>query len=207
MADILYTSIDGENSFEFEEKRSIFIGYAKQVSTEEQAKEFISEIKVKHHDARHNCSAFLLRNGTMRYSDDGEPQGTAGIPILEVIKKSGIVDVVVVVTRYFGGILLGAGGLVRAYSSAASGVLSESKKVNYQKCVSFCVTLEYPQYEKLTRLMNLNGVRITDTDFNDKITLFAVTSADKYDDFCNSLTEMFAAKVCSQKIDDLIEKI
>ena len=97
MDNILYTTLDEEAVFELEEKRSVFIGYAISVSNEEQAKEYIQKIKAKHHDARHNCSAYLLRNGAMRYSDDGEPQGTAGIPILEVIKKSGIVDVAVVV--------------------------------------------------------------------------------------------------------------
>ena len=110
----------GEDSFE--EKKSEFIGYAKRVESEEEAKEFVAEIKNKHKQARHNCWAYIVGEnmGIQRYSDDGEPQGTAGIPILEVMKKQGITDCAVVVTRYFGGILLGTGGLTRAYTQGAS---------------------------------------------------------------------------------------
>ena len=207
MKEILYTTIDGENVFELEEKRSVFIGYAASVSNEEDAKKFISRIKAKHHDARHNCSAYLLRSGEMRYSDDGEPQGTAGIPILEVIKKSGIVDVVVVVTRYFGGILLGAGGLVRAYSSAAAGVLSEAKKADYQKCTSFSVCIDYPLYDKLTRIFQNNGVRVVDTEYNDKITLKGVIPFSDYPLLDTTVTESFSGKISLEFCSELIEKI
>ena len=108
-----YLTIEGFAQDEFVEKKSRFIGYAKHVETEEEAVSFINEMKQKHWDATHNVYAYVLRNGQIRrYSDDGEPQGTAGIPTLDVILKEGIVDVCVVVTRYFGGILLGGGGLV-----------------------------------------------------------------------------------------------
>ena len=115
MAELEYTTVKKEASAEFEEKRSVFIGHAKHIECEEDALEFIKEKKKKYYDARHNVYAYVLSGApVMRYSDDGEPQGTGGIPVLETINKSGVTDVCVVVTRYFGGILLGAGGLVRA---------------------------------------------------------------------------------------------
>lgn len=207
MSEILYTTIDSECVFEFEEKRSVFIGYAHPVSTEEEAKSYIQKIKSKHHDARHNCSAYLLRNGSMRYSDDGEPQGTAGIPMLEVLKKSGLVDVVVVVTRYFGGILLGAGGLVRAYSAAAAGAVNNAVKAEYQKCILFEINVDYPLYDKLTRHLDNNGVRVTNTDYNESITVDGVISSDAYNAFAESITESFSGKLKVDYIEEIIEKI
>lgn len=207
MSEILYTTIDSDSTFELEEKRSVFIGYASNVSTEEAAKAFIQRIKAKHHDARHNCSAYILRSGVMRYSDDGEPQGTAGIPMLEVLKKSGLVDVVVVVTRYFGGILLGAGGLVRAYSSACAGAISEAVKADYQKCTLFCMSVEYPMYDKLTRHLLSRGVRVINTEYNDKITLEAVIPSDEYENFVSLTIDAFSGKLSVDNIDDIIEKI
>ncbi len=118
MAD--YKTVRAAASGELTEKRSRFIGYCKPVSTEEEATAFIASIRSRHWDARHNVYAYSLREGNLRrYSDDGEPSGTAGMPVLDVLQKSGVTDVCVVVTRYFGGVLLGTGGLVRAYSQAA----------------------------------------------------------------------------------------
>ena len=116
----LYTTLEGEGHDEFEERRSLFIGHAKHVTSEEEAMEFVKSLKKEYADATHNVWAYVLKGGIVaRYSDDGEPQGTAGMPILETIRKSGEEDVCIVVTRYFGGILLGAGGLTRAYAHAA----------------------------------------------------------------------------------------
>ena len=109
----LYVTLGGEGTATIEEKRSEFIGYAAHVQDETEAQSFVRRIKAKHHDARHNVYAYVLGDTVQRYSDDGEPQGTAGIPVLDVIRKSGVTDACIVVTRYFGGILLGAGGLVR----------------------------------------------------------------------------------------------
>ena len=112
-----YLTLRKESSDEFIEKRSRFIGYAKPVTTQEEAMDFINAIRAKHWDATHNVYAYVLRDGqSRRYSDDGEPSGTAGVPVLDVLLKENITDCVVVATRYFGGVLLGAGGLVRAYS-------------------------------------------------------------------------------------------
>ena len=109
----------GPGEAEFTEKRSRFLGHIRHVGSEEEAKAFVNQIKKEHYDARHNCWCYLLRGGVERYSDDGEPQGTAGIPMLEVFRREGVTDMVCVVTRYFGGVLLGAGGLLRAYTKSA----------------------------------------------------------------------------------------
>jgi len=207
MSEILYSTIDGESVFELEEKRSVFIGYAKNVKTESEAKDFIAKIRSKHHDARHNCSAYLLRDGCMRYSDDGEPQGTAGIPMLEVIKKSGLVDIVIVVTRYFGGILLGAGGLVRAYSAAASGALKQAEIADYIKCVTFTVDVDYPQYDKLLRVMQSSESRVIDTLYNDKIKVMGVIASESYAEFEKKITECFAGRLNVSFDNEIIEKI
>ncbi len=116
-----YITIKEFATDDFVEKKSRFIGYIMPVKTEQEATDFITKISKKHHDATHNVYAYILRDGQVkRYSDNGEPQGTAGIPVLDVLQKEGLVDICIVVTRYFGGVMLGAGGLVRAYSHCAS---------------------------------------------------------------------------------------
>jgi uncharacterized YigZ family protein len=135
-----YLTIKDTVSEEFEEKKSIFIGHAKRVYNEEDAKTFVSHIRNMHKQATHNVFAYIIgeNKGIQRYSDDGEPQGTAGIPVIEVIKKNEVTDIAVVVTRYFGGVLLGAGGLVRAYSKAAAGAIKSAGIVEKVKgCVLF----------------------------------------------------------------------
>ena len=130
MATEALTTLGKRGTFEFTEKKSVFIGYAAPVSSESEALAFVAEIKAKHSDARHNVSAYVV-GGACHASDDGEPQGTGGVPVLDVIRKSGIDNAAVVVTRYFGGILLGAGGLVRAYSKAAAGGVAEAGGVSH----------------------------------------------------------------------------
>ena len=205
MSDIIYSTVKNESTFEYEEKRSRFIGYIKKTESEEEAKEFIKKIKSLNYDARHNCSAYLLKDGYMRYSDDGEPQGTAGIPMLEVIKKSGLVDVCIVVTRYFGGILLGAGGLVRAYSTAAAGALKSAEKADYVSCESFSIESDYSQYDKLVHLLENCGVKIFDTNYSDKITVFGKIHTSKYENLIIKITESFSSKLSLIHISNLHE--
>lgn len=141
-------------SDEFTERRSRFIGYCKPVCTEEEATAFISEIRSRHWDARHNVYAYSLREGNLkRYSDDGEPSGTAGMPVLDVIVKNDVFDVCVVVTRYFGGVLLGTGGLVRAYSQASKIALEAGGVVLMRRCVCCVLHCSYNQYGKLAALV------------------------------------------------------
>lgn len=155
----------------FEEKKSVFIGYVKRVTTEEEAKEFITEINNKHKDARHNCYAYVIGQnmGIQRYSDNGEPQGTAGIPILEVIKKQGITDCAVVVTRYFGGILLGTGGLVRAYSETTQKAIENAQKIEMILGTEMEAKVEYSEYEKFKYYCQKNQIKIEKVEYNEKI--------------------------------------
>lgn len=167
-----YITIGCEASPEFVEKRSRFIGYIKPVTTEKQALEFINSIRSKHWDATHNVYAYVLREqNTCRYSDDNEPQGTAGMPVLDVIRKSGITDVCIVVTRYFGGILLGGGGLVRAYSHSASLAVEAAGMIEMCVCSMCSLDCTYNQYGKLSSLIPENSGVVDDTQFSDKVTM------------------------------------
>jgi uncharacterized YigZ family protein len=169
-----YLTVKGYGEDSFEEKKSEFIGYIKRTETEEEAKQFVSEIKAKHKDATHNCYAYVVGQNMniQRYSDDGEPQGTAGIPMLEVIKKSGITDCTVVVTRYFGGILLGVGGLTRAYTKGASIAISAAGIVDKVLGVKLSVTLEYDLFGKIQYLCGQNQWHIESVEYTDVIDLF-----------------------------------
>lgn len=171
-----YKTVRLESNNEFIEKKSRFIGYVKPVEAQQQAVEFINEIKSKHWDATHNVSAYILRNGMIkRFSDDGEPSGTAGMPMLDVLEKTGVVDVCVVGTRYFGGVLLGAGGLVRAYSHTAKIALDAGQIITMAPCDIFNVSVDYGIYERFNLLLEQFGAEVKNTDFTDKITLtFAV---------------------------------
>ncbi len=167
-----YKTVKIESSDEFTEKRSRFIGYVKPVKTEAEAAEFINSIRSKHWDARHNVYAYSLREGNIkRYSDDGEPSGTAGMPVLDVITKNEVYDVCVVVTRYFGGVLLGTGGLVRAYSQGSKIALEAGQVVLMQNCLVCLLTCSYNQYGKISSLIPDNGGVIDDSVFETDVKL------------------------------------
>lgn len=169
MEDFYYTTKE-ENQAEFVEKHSRFIGYCKPISTEQEAIDFINEKRKKHYDATHNVYAYSLKNDFIkRYSDDGEPQGTAGVPVLDVLNKNNVVNTVIVVTRYFGGIMLGAGGLVRAYSHGAKIALDASKIIRMEKCYNCSVTLSYDFYGKLSGLIPECGGIIDDSNFLENV--------------------------------------
>ncbi|WP_024615066.1 YigZ family protein [Clostridium sp. Ade.TY] len=168
-----YITIRDRGEDRFEEKKSEFIGYAKRVENEEEAKAFVNEIKSMHKQARHNCWAYVIGEnyGIQRYSDDGEPQGTAGIPILEVMKKQGITDCAVVVTRYFGGILLGAGGLTRAYTKGASIAVTAAGIVEKVHGFKVSIEIEYDLIGKIQYLCGQNNWHIEDSEYTDKVIL------------------------------------
>lgn len=190
-----YVTLRHEASAEFEEKRSVFIGYAKPVKTEAEAMEFVKKIRGKHGDARHNVFAYTLNGGvTARYSDDGEPQGTAGIPVLDVLRKSGVDDACIVVTRYFGGILLGAGGLVRAYSAAAKMALDAAEIATFEPYTEFSLTCSYPEYQKISAELPHFGAIIDDTQFADNVTLLFAVKKEKGDDLVARIREMTAGR-------------
>ena len=132
---------------EYVDKRSRFLGLVRPVGSEDEARTIIAACKKQYHDARHNCWCYLLRDGTERYSDDGEPQGTAGIPMLEVFRRAGVTNVVCVVTRYFGGVLLGTGGLLRAYTAAAADALADAGISEVRRWLACEVSTPYALYE------------------------------------------------------------
>lgn len=176
-----YTTVRREAHVEFEEKRSLFIGHAIHVDNEDEALDFIKQIKKEYSDATHNCFAYLLNGGiTARYSDDGEPQGTAGVPMLETIRKSGVSDVCIVVTRYFGGILLGAGGLVRAYSHSAAIAIEGAEVVNYEPYSIYELRCGYSEYQKYSNVLSSASAVIDDTEFAADVRVrFAIKRADE----------------------------
>ena len=192
----------------FEEKRSKFTGRLWHVETAEQAVAKIKEMRETFWDATHNCYAYILREGNvMRYSDDGEPQGTAGIPVLDVLQKAGIVDAVVVVTRYFGGTLLGAGGLVRAYTEgAAIGVRAARPKV-MSPCTVLEMDIDYAQYGKITYILPKYHTLTLDSDFGVAVKL-RILIKDRYlDAFRMELTELTSATVFPYEVERLFAEI
>ena len=193
----------GEDSFI--EKKSEFIGYAKRVENEEEAKAFVAEIKNKHKQARHNCWAYVIGEnmGIQRYSDDGEPQGTVGIPILEVMKKSDITDCAVVVTRYFGGILLGTGGLVRAYAGATKLALEEADLIQKELGKELQVILNYAQIENFKYYCRKNTINIIKEEYSDNVILFIELTNEKFEKIKNEIDNLNLKVI---KIDNITEK-
>lgn len=175
---VLYTTLAGEGEAEFTEKKSVFIGHAAPVRSEEEAQAFVKKYRNQYMDARHNVWAYLMKGEIVaRYSDDGEPQGTAAVPVLDTIRKSGVTDAAVVVTRYFGGILLGAGGLVRAYSHTARLALEAAKIITYEQYDVLELNCSYSDYQRYSAELPRFGAVIDDTVFTDRVTLsFAVKS-------------------------------
>ena len=167
-----YTTLAKEGTATLVEKRSEFIGYAKPVNTEDEAAAFVMSIKKKHADARHNVFAYVLRGGALkRYSYDGEPQGSAGMPVLDVLCKNGLDGAAVVVTRYFGGILLGTGGLVRAYSSAASAAVTDAGIITLEEVVILKMKCSYNDHARVQNEFARYGIEIEDSEFTSDVTL------------------------------------
>lgn len=199
-----YKTVKQEASDEFVEKRSRFIGHIKPVVTEEEAIAFVEKIRKKYWDATHNVYAYILQEGQIkRYSDDNEPKGTAGIPTLDVLQKENLTDCVVVVTRYFGGILLGAGGLVRAYSHGAKIAVDAGKRIRMRLRSLLTVTCDYGFYGKLSTLIpQMEGI-IEDTLFTENVTVLFSLPLEGMEPFQDKLTDVsngsFTAQVTGQK--------
>ena len=166
-----YKTLRARGSEEFIINKSRFIGYGAPCETEEEALAFLREIREKHKDATHNCYAYIigLNAGIMRYSDDGEPGGTAGLPIIEVMKSRGVVNCAVVVTRYFGGILLGAGGLVRAYAQGSKTALDASGVVIMEKSARQLVEVDYSTWQRLEHYLRTAPCQTLETEFTDRV--------------------------------------
>ena len=163
----VYVTLGKEGVSEFEMKKSVFIGHAAPVKTEEEALEYIAKYKKKYSDATHNVWAYLIKNGNlMRYTDDGEPSGTSGIPVLDIIRKGGFTDAVIVVTRYFGGTLLGTGGLVRAYSAAAKAAVDDAGLASFRTFDEIIVETDYQMYQKLKNYLKHPDIIVDETEFD-----------------------------------------
>lgn len=201
-----YKTVENENCDEFIEKKSRFIGYAKNVKTTEQAVDFINKIKSKHWDATHNVYAYVLKDDNIqRSSDDGEPSKTAGVPVLDVILKEKLTDVCVVVTRYFGGTLLGAGGLVRAYSHGCKIALESAGIITMALCKTACVEVSYSFYNSLTSLLNEFNANIENSVFEENITVSFSIRHNEVSLFQDKLTQLsggkYNIKITGEKFD------
>ena len=202
-----YKTVNTYGEARLTEKRSEFIGYTKQVENEQEALEFINSIRKKHSDATHNVFAYVTRyNNTQRYSDDGEPQGTAGIPVLDVIRKRGLTDTVIVVTRYFGGILLGGGGLVRAYGASASAAVEAAGICEYGIYSLFEVVCDYSDYQKLQYDIYNNGIKIIGSEFAESVKLTLECPDNEYSNTVVRFTELTQGRCKAVLLDTIYDK-
>ena len=198
-----YKTVEKQADDFFIEKKSKFIGYVKPVKTQDEAINFINLIKSKHWDATHNVYAYILREGGVkRYSDDGEPQGTAGVPVLDVLEKEHLVDTAVVVTRYFGGILLGGGGQVRAYSHSAKIAVDSAKIITMALCLDLKIECDYNFYGKLGAFLSSENTVILDTVFTDSVTVIFRIKKDFYEAFSAKLTDLSNGKTEAEIISE-----
>ncbi len=200
-----YSTVRQEASQEIVIKRSRFIGYAKPVETEDEAVAFIDEIKRLHRTATHNCSAYMVgeRDQHQKASDDGEPSGTAGKPILEVIKNKGLKNVVVVVTRYFGGIMLGAGGLVRAYTDGAVAGLEAADPIVKVLHREVFVSVDYTWYGKLENELHGRGARVGHVDFTDRVTVQCLPETTEAEAFIAWVTDLTQGQAVIDEGDEI----
>ncbi|MDO4568420.1 MAG: YigZ family protein [Clostridia bacterium] len=198
---IPYRTIVQPSEAEFVEKRSRFIGRCIAVESEGDAQERLAELRKRHWDASHNCYAYIVgaRGETARYSDDGEPQGTAGLPILDVLKAKGLTNALCVVTRYFGGVLLGAGGLVRAYSRAAAMAVEAAGIVEYIDAVVLQIVVDYSRYGQIEGFVR-QSAQLEGVEFTDAVTITVSIEADRADAFCAELTERTDGRVSAQRL-------
>lgn len=186
-----YLTVSEPAEASFIEKRSEFIGYIAPVKTSDEAVEFVNSIRARHRKAKHNVYAYILRQDNIsRYSDDGEPQGTAGVPVLDVLQKRGLTDVCVVVTRYFGGILLGGGGLVRAYSHAASIACDAAQIMNMCLCRRLKIVTDYGLYGKITYILPNYDTITANCDFGESVSLEILVISEKCEALKKDLTEV-----------------
>lgn len=189
-----YATIAGRCVAEIEEKKSRFIAHLAHVESEDEALAFLEEIRAEHRMARHNVYAYIVRgegaSERIRYSDDGEPQKTAGLPTLQTLQHAGLTDIACVVTRYFGGTLLGTGGLVRAYTQATQAAISESKRVTVSVCVDITLRIAYPLYDQMARIAADCSAKTLDTQYADAVTLTLRMLEGTQEPFLAKVTEL-----------------
>ena len=185
----------GTGEAEHTEKRSTFLGHVRGAETEDEARAFITEMKKQYHDARHNCWCYLIRGGAERYSDDGEPQGSAGIPMLEVFRREGVTNVVCVVTRYFGGILLGTGGLLRAYTKSTADALDAAGVSAVRRWVAAELPCSYAQLERMKLEAAETGGVVENIEYGAGVTLKILLPEEQSESFAARIYDLSAGSV------------
>lgn len=192
-----YYTVKQGGTHEINIQKSRFIGHIARVSSEEEAQSFIQSIKKKYHDATHNCTAYLIgeHDQIQKANDDGEPSGTAGIPMLEVLKKLSLKNTVIVVTRYFGGIKLGAGGLIRAYSRATSETIKTIGIVKCELMQIVSVVIDYQQHGKIENHLHQNGFIIEEVTFLEKVTLRVLVPLQDLESFKTDLVNITSNQI------------
>ena len=197
-----------DSQAEFTEKRSRFIGHVWRVETEEEAREKIAQMKAKYYDARHNCWCYILREGGVtRYSDDGEPQGTAGQPMLEVFRREGVENVCCVVTRYFGGILLGTGGLLRAYTKSAKDALAEAGVAVVRQWAQTAVECPYNLLERMKlEIAAAQGI-LREIEYGAQVRIPALLPVENWPAYEARITELTAGKIAAEKLGEIFQAV
>ncbi|MCI5499052.1 MAG: YigZ family protein [Clostridiales bacterium] len=197
-----------DSQAEFTEKRSRFIGHVWRVETEEEAREKIAQMKAKYYDARHNCWCYILREGGVtRYSDDGEPQGTAGQPMLEVFRREGVENVCCVVTRYFGGILLGTGGLLRAYTKSAKDALAEAGVAVVRQWAQTAVECPYNLLERMKlEIAAAQGI-LGEIEYGAQVRIPALLPVENWPAYEARITELTAGKIAAEKLGETFQAV
>ena len=201
-----YTTIHEHAVFEYEDRKSVFIGEALPVKTEEEAISFIEYCKKKYSDANHHVYAYVLReNSILRYSDDREPQGTAGMPVLDSIRKRGCSDAVVVVTRYFGGTLLGTGGLVRAYTAAAVGALDKAEVITYDVYTVVKMICSYSDYQKIISAFDEFSMRQESVRYTDGVEIVGRVLKARSEEFVDKLIQTTSGRIKAEILEERLD--
>ena len=201
-----YTTLKEYGTYTYEEKKSVFIGECMPVKTEEEAISFLNNIKKKYSDARHHVYAYILKdNSIMRVSDDHEPQGTVGMPVLDSMRKRGCVDAVVVVTRYFGGTLLGTGGLVRAYTEAAVGAVAAAGVITFTTFTRCAIEVNYSDYQKIQSILSESEFRTEETEYRENVTIIGRVLLPKAETFFVALSEQTGGRAVCTAIEDVYD--
>ncbi len=196
-----YKTVRTAATAEYEEKRSRFIGSVIPCKTEQEALNHIAKVKSENFGARHNVYAYILRdNNIARFSDDGEPHSTAGMPTLEVLKKQGLVDCCVVTTRYFGGVLLGTGGLVRAYTAAARMAVEAAGVALMRECYECSVGCPYSDHSQVERVISECGGKVTGCDFTHEVTVRFSVTAEDYEKLTPKFADVFCGRLTVEKL-------
>lgn len=190
-----YKTVLNQSSATYVVERSKFIAHVAHIESSEQAREYIDKVKKEYWDARHNVYAYVLKNGEARCSDDGEPSSTAGMPVLNVIKGAGLSDTVVVVTRYFGGILLGTGGLVRAYSKAAGDGIAQAETGYGENCTEIKITVPYSGADRIKRFLEDSSLTPEHTDYAAQVSFLVFVPEDMTESFVKKITDFTSGSV------------